>query len=183
MAETVEYIVRIVGLGGDDDEKKEKEKPSALTSGLEGLQKALHPIDNALKHKKNETENMFYIKEATKNAISVAETGIQLTLNRYFKLSEDYKSQNYLNNVMSNVNRAKGFASSTISGAVAGAKFGPVGAVFGALISGTANIGKQLIEWDNTLKNFYSSMNATRVETSFRARRAGLYDGGKGTEN
>ena len=184
MAETVEYIVRIVGLGGDDEEKKEKEKPSALASGLEGLQKALHPIQNALKHNKDEKAGAYFGKEVAKNVIGTMEVVATTSINRYFRLSEDYKGQNYLNNIMGNINRAKQFASGTIAGAAAGAKVGGgIGAIAGAALGGTTTFVKQAIQFQNTVMEFKNSLNATRIETAFRAERAGLYDGGKGTEN
>ena len=183
MAETVEYVVRIVGLGGSDEDKKEKEKPSALTSGLEGLQKALHPIQTLTKVNKDDSSFIMGAKQIAKAGINFLETEIPLGLNRYFKLSEDYKSQNYLSNVMNNINRTKGLATSVVGGTMTGAKAGPWGAVIGAVVGGISNIGTQLISWNDKIANFNSSMNATRVETNFRAKRAGLYDGGKGTEN
>ena len=183
MAETVEYVVRIVGLGGGEGDKEDK-KPSALTSGLEGLQKAMHPIQSFLKHDKDEGPGAYFGREMAKNFINTMEIVTTTTVNRYFQLSEDYKGQNYLNNVMGNISRIKQFGTSTIAGAIGGAKVGgAAGLVLGATIGGTTTFIKHAVEYQNNIKQFKMSLNATRIETAFRAERAGLYDGGKGTEN
>ena len=183
MAETVEYVVRIVGLGGDSEEE-EKTKKSGLVTGLEGLQKAMHPIQNALKHSKDESSGVFFGKEIAKSVISTIETTTTTSLNNYFRLSENYNCQNYLTNVMANINRAKGFGSSILTMSLAGAKVGGgYGALAGAIIGGTTTLINQSLQYQNTVIEYKTSLNATRIETSFRAERAGLYDGGKGTEN
>lgn len=181
MAETVEYVVRIVGLGGDDEDKNKK--TDALSSGLKGLQKSMHPIQNALKHQKGESAKAAVGKEFAKNVINTTELLVVNSINRYFVMSEDYKNQNYLNNVMSNINKVKSFGGSMITGAIAGSAGGPIGAIAGAALGGLASYTKMKVEYNNTLRSYKASLNATRVETSFRAERAGLYDGGKGTEN
>lgn len=183
MADSVEYVVRIVGLGGGDDEDKTKKTKSALTTGLEGLQKAMHPIQSALSHKKGEDLSTYYGKEVAKNTIRTVETIVTTSVNRYFRLSEDYRGQNYMNNVMGNINRAKGFGDSVVAGAIAGSKFGPFGAVIGTAVNGASTLIRDVINYQNQIADYKTSLNATRIETSFRAERAGLYDGGKGTEN
>ncbi len=181
MADTVEYVVRIVGLGGGESEDEKQD--SGLTSGLQGLQKAMHPLRTFTTHKKDESTTMLWVRESVKNASDLLGTAVPLEINRYFKLSEDYKSQNYLTNVMSNISKAKSFAGAAVSGMMTGAAAGPVGAVVGAVVGVGVNVATQAIRWNNTVANFNASMNATRVETNYRAKRAGLYNGGKGTEN
>ena len=183
MADSVEYVVRIVGLGGGDDEDKTKKTKSALTTGLEGLQKAMHPIQSSLVHKKGDKIEDYFGIEVAKNGIRTLETVVTTTVNRYYKLSEDYRAQNYMNNVMGNINRVKSFGDSAVAGAIAGSKFGPVGAVLGAAINGASTLIRDVINYQNQIADYKTSLNATRIETSFRAERAGLYDGGKGTEN
>lgn len=184
MAETIEYVVKIVGLGGDDEDDKEKNKPNALASGLEGLKRAMHPVQTALSHKNNEGPVAYFGRETAKSAISLLETVTVTTVNRYFRLSEDYKSQNYLNNVMGNINRAKSVLNSTLTGAIGGAKVGGVpGAIGGVILGAATSAITQGLEYRNQTIEFKTALNATRIETAFRAERAGLYDGGKGTEN
>lgn len=178
MAETVEYIVRVKGLT-ESSEKSEDEKTSQKPSGFKKLQKAIHP----LKHSKDEGFVTYYGKEVAKNAISLGHQVVTLSVNRYFQLSEDYKGENYLNNVMGNINRVKSIGSSIVGGAMAGSTFGPLGIVVGAAVSGATTVIRQQIDFKNKVASFEQSLNATRVETAFRAQRAGLYDGGKGTEN
>lgn len=185
MAEVIEYILRVKGLGGDDDEggggKKEE---SALTTGLEGLQKKMHPIRNALKHVKDESSNVYFLKEIGSNVMQATSDVVDISVNRYFRMSEDYKGQNYLNNVKRNIGRAKSFSNSILMGAIGGSKVaGAPGAIVGVAISGVSSLTSQIIQYQNSIASFKQSLNATRVQTAFQAERAGLYDGGRGTEN
>lgn len=181
MADTVEYVVRIVGLGGNEEKEEEKKK---LSSGFEKVQQLMHPIQTALRHEKGEEPDVYFGKEIAKTAISSLESVTTTSINRYYRMSEDYIGQNYLNNVMSNINRTKQFAGSVLAGAMGGAKVGgALGAIAGGALGGTTNLINQAISYNNTIIEYKTSLNATRIETSFRAERAGLYDGGKGTEN
>lgn len=187
MADTVEYVVRIVGLGGggdDTNESKQGEKNNGIPSGLDGLQAAMHPIQSILSHKKDESPNVYFGKEIAKNTISTLENVTTTSINRYFRMSEDYVAQNNLNNVMGNINRAKQLAGSTLSGAMSGAQVGGApGAIIGATIGGVSAVANQVISYNNTIIEYKTALNATNIEKSFRAERAGLYDGGKDTEN
>lgn len=186
MADTVEYVVRIVGLGGggdDTNENKQGGKNNGIPSGLDGLQAAMHPIQSILSHKKDESPDVYFGKEIAKNTISTLENVTTTSINRYFRMSEDYVAQNNLNNVMGNINRAKQLAGSTLSGAMSGAKFGPSGVIIGATIGGASAVANQVISYNNTIIEYKTALNATNIEKSFRAERAGLYDGGKDTEN
>lgn len=192
MAEVAEYVVVIKGLINETPEEPSAEedtkpipapKKSTLTSSLQEIQKMLHPIQSALSHNKGEDKFTYFGKEIAQGVVSNAETAVTLTLNRYFRLSEDYRSENYLMNLNQDISIAKSIAGSTISGAIGGSKFGPVGAVVGAGIGGGSAALNAVLNWQNTKANFYATINATNTEQEFRAKRAGLYDGGRGTEN
>ena len=180
------FVVEFKGLTSKSDEEstsKTKNTKSALTTGLEGLQKALSPIRTATAHTKDEPAGDYFLKEIGKNNIEMISNVADYSISRYFRLSEDYRSEYYLNNVMGNINRAKSFTMSTLSGAIRGSKFGPIGAAVGATISAATTGVNQWISYQKQIDSYEQSLNATRVETAFRAQRAGLYDGGKGTEN
>ena len=186
-----EYILRITGLdgnGGGGGEKPDSEAPESenkkLASGIKGLQRALHPTNSLTSHKSEEAVGIYFGKEIAKNAIGTLAEAIQMSANRYFRLSEDYKSQNNLNNIARNISTVQGFGDSILSGAVGGATIGgPVGAAIGATINGSTFALRSAVRWNDTIANFNSSMNATRAQTDFSAARAGLYNGGRGTEN
>lgn len=194
MAEVAEYVVVIKGLINETPEEPAIEenttpapapapKKNTLTSSLQEIQKMLHPIQSALSHNKGEGKFAYFGKEIAQGVVSNTETAVTLTLNRYFRLSEDYKNENYLMNISQDISIVKSIAGSTLGGAIAGAKFGPVGAVAGAVIGGGSTALNAVINWQNTKANFYATINATNTEQDFRAKRAGLYDGGRGTEN
>lgn len=194
MAEVAEYVVVIKGLINETPEEPAIEedttpsptpapKKNTLTPSLQKVQNMLHPIQSALSHNKGEDKFTYFGKEIAQGVISNAETAVTLTLNRYFRLSEDYRSENYLMNLNQDISIVKSIAGSTISGAIGGSKFGPVGAVVGAGIGGGSAALNAVLNWQNTKANFYATINATNTEQDFRAKRAGLYDGGRGTEN
>ena len=186
MAEVVEYVVRIKGLNNmsnDDDSNGTNPNTTALSSGLSFLQKTMHPIQNSIKTLQGKNEVGYVIGGIANGVVNNVSSYASMNINRYFRLSEDYKGQNNLNNIMTNVKRAQSFGLSIAAGGLAGAKFGPIGAVGGMIISGTSNAVNQVIQYQNLVANYKQSLNATRTETVFNANRAGLYDGGKGTEN
>lgn len=192
MAEVAEYVVVIKGLINETPEEPTVEedttpapapKKNTLTPSLQKVQKMLHPIQNALSHNKGEDKFTYFGKEIAQGVVSNAETAVTLTLNRYFRLSEDYRNENYLMNISQDISIVKSIAGSTIGGAIGGSKFGPIGAVAGGVIGGTSSALNAVINWQNTKANFYATINATNTEQDFRAKRAGLYDGGRGTEN
>lgn len=182
MADSMEIVVVVKGLVGE--EKSESKSPSASPSGFDKLKKMSHPISSILSHNKGESSGAYFGKEVARNVINITTKTASLSVNRYFQLSEDYKGQNYLNNIMANINRAKSLGSSVLNGAESGALVGgAAGAAAGAVISGTFNLLNQSIDYQNRVWNYEVSLNATRSETTFKAKRAGLYDGGRGTEN
>ena len=56
---------------------------------------------------------------------------------------------------------------------------GPTGAVIGA----AGWVGSEILQNQASLSSYYSSINATSMQTEFSRTRAGLVDNGRGTEN
>lgn len=109
--------------------------------------------------------------------------GVQANINHYFALSEDYMGENTYNNVMATLNNIKGMASSVIGGAVAGSVAGPIGAGVGALIGATSGVVSNYLSFQQRMSSYYQNLNASNYQTAYARKRAGLTDGGKGTEN
>ena len=99
------------------------------------------------------------------------------------QINNYYKNQAYLNNIKNNIAKAKNLGSSIMSGAMMGATFGPVGAGVGAAMGAITSSIDMIREYDILKANFESSLNATRISTTWQAQRAGLYNNGRGTEN
>lgn len=179
-------VVRFTGLvstDSDDIEDKAKKPKTSLSTGFKGLQWALHPVRQALDKAESINEGVSFISWVAKRQLSSLPTIANYSVSRYFRMSEDYRTENYMNNIMGNINRAKSIGESVLGGAMVGAKFGPVVSAAGAVIGGASTAFNQYINYQNQIASYERSLNATRVETAFKAQRAGLYDGGKGTEN
>lgn len=99
-----------------------------------------------------------------------------LALTRYFNLSENYLAQNDYQNIMTTINKASSFASAAGAGLFVA---GPIGAAIGV---GAWGVG-ELISYQSRMSEYYRNLNAINFGTAWGQERAGLYDGGKGTEN
>jgi hypothetical protein len=106
-----------------------------------------------------------------------------MSKNRYFNMTENYILENEVNNFTTVAGNTASVVNSAIIGAKMGAAAGPGGAVAGALIGVGFNLANKAITYQGTLSNYYSSLNATNMQTEWSARRAGLWDEGRGTEN
>ena len=70
-----------------------------------------------------------------------------------------------------------------ISGAITGSALGPAGAVAGAVI-GTVGWGvNEIMNYQQRMSNTYQLLNSNNFSTNFAQVRAGLINGGRGTEN
>ena len=178
------YEIKISGLGGGDEEEKKEIKNKSEPNGLETISKALHPIKTVESYAKSSGNGPAYFALKTfENAVNLTTTAVKMDVNRYFQFSEDYKNQAYLNNIKNNIAKAKNLGSSIMSGAMVGATFGPVGAGVGAAMGVITSSIDMIREYDILKANFESSLNATRISTTWQAQRAGLYNNGRGTEN
>ena len=116
----------------------------------------------------------------------VADTMLTLAENnfsRYARLSEDYIANNTRQFVNTSINQVKGFVGSVGSGAANGMMFGLAGMAIGAVIGGVSNLANNFIETKEAESRFYQSINASKAQSAFSMQRAGLTDGGRGTEN
>ena len=122
--------------------------------------------------------------QLAKNAVSVISDLAEINFSRYTRLSEDYMANNSVSLVKSAVSQVTGFASSIMSGAMSGAAVGgPIGAAVGATISAATYGFKSWVQTKEAESKFYQTLNASRSQSAFSLQRAGLTDGGRGTEN
>ena len=164
MASFKKITIEIVGMSrpGGEGASLQKEDDSKKDGSKQGQKK------------ENEKSAVMktYVFNNTKNLINQA---VNTTLNRYYALSENYKFQNTVTNLKTTLSTGRNLVSSI----VAGAEFGPVGAIAGAVI-GVASEGINLF---NKYSNYYQQLNATNMQTEWTGKRMGLYDEGRGTEN
>ena len=121
--------------------------------------------------------------QLAKSAVSVVSDLAEINFSRYTRLSEDYMANNSVSLVKSAVGQVTGFASSIMSGAMSGAAAGPIGAAVGATISAATYGFKSWVQTKEAESKFYQTLNASRSQSAFSLQRAGLTDGGRGTEN
>ena len=106
----------------------------------------------------------------------MVEQSANLSMSRYFRMSENYLAEQEFENFKTSVGKVKNFGSAVIAGAI-------LGNVPGAVVGAAAFAVTEAISYKGRMSNYYSALNATKYGTEFGAERAGLYDGGKGTEN
>lgn len=178
-SDTRKIVIEIIN--NDSDEKNEKNPPKKEDSTLKALQIALKPIKSLEKVIVGDSQSTKYVYDSLKNlAIDMTIT----TLSRNYRLSEDYLSQNALNNTQKLLGKAGGIASSMISGAMVGSALAPgVGTIVGAVLGTGFNIASEALAGTERLSQYYSSLNSASFQSEFSAHRAGLLNEGRGTEN
>lgn len=155
--------------GGVKTPKKEEDEFS--------LNKLLHPMNNLAKKADKSLFGKTYFFTHTYNTIkSLSKSATDLSIQRYFNLSENYLAENTYNNIKNNIQKAGGLASSVISG-------GMLGGVAGAAVGAVAWGANELISYNNTLSSYHSAINTSVMGTQFSNIRASLYNNGRGTEN
>ena len=108
----------------------------------------------------------------------------QVSLNRYFSMSENYMAETDYQNAMTLINKGKSLYSSLTTSALAGgAVGGPFGVAVGAIIGATSWAANEYVNYQQRMSNYYQNLNATRYQTEFDRTRMGLTNEGKGTEN
>lgn len=148
------------------------------SDGSSDLQKMLHPIksiENQILGKS------IFVNQAYQQAKGIIKNVATYQIYRNFTLKEDYLGEQDFKNTMTSINKAISFGSAVVSGAVVGSMAGlpAVGALIGAtgyLINETVNYGKRM-------DSANLSLNSSVIQTNFGRTRAGLIDGGKGTQN
>lgn len=124
------------------------------------------------------------VKMGVEKVGNIAMQTAQVSLNRYFSMSENYMAETDYQNTMTMINKGKSLFSTISSAALAG---GAVGGPMGAAISSIAAAGvwgiNEYVNYQQRMSNYYQNLNATRYQTEFDRTRLGLTNEGKGTEN
>lgn len=163
--------------------KKKPIKDRALSS-IFSMDNLLHSKPKEiLKQIQNSSAFGYGLVQISKSAVNIASDLAEINFSRYTRLSEDYMANNSISLVKNAVSQVTGFASSIISGAMAGSAAGPVGAVIGATVNAATYGIKSWIQTKEAESKFYQTLNASKSQSAFSLQRAGLTDGGRGTEN
>lgn len=170
MAEVRKITIEIVegSGGGDDGEKKTKKKKKT-------------------KEEKEKEKRQKAWKQIGKNAFNTAKemviSSVESSLQREYTLTENYMAQTIYANAKKSISMVTSLGT-TIAGA---AQVGSIAGGAGMLVSvGVAVTGwafNQYIDYQNRMSSYYQSLNAGNYQSDFSQIRAGLIDGGRGTEN
>lgn len=122
--------------------------------------------------------------QAVKSVVSVVSDLAEINFSRYTRLSEDYMANNSVSLVKSAVGQVTSFISSVGSAAMAGAAVGGLPGAVASSAMAVATYGvKSWVQTKEAESKFYQTLNASRSQSAFSLQRAGLTDGGRGTEN
>ena len=120
---------------------------------------------------------------ALSQTINSLEQTVDLSVNRYFNMSENYVAQTAYGNIKKGIGMVSSLTTSVMSGVTMGSAFGPVGMLIGGALSVGAWGLNQYQQYLDRMNSYYTALNETNFGTSWARQRAGLYDGGRGTEN
>lgn len=186
--ETRRWVIEIKDVSEGQEEKKKSKNPlNTLQKIIANPGQLIHSslLDSAESlYEKNSKAGLVAAAgiEAASKMVSAVESVADFSIDRYCTLQEDYSTKQFLSNWKDTYGRAKGAASSIISGAASMSSFGVKGMIFGAAL-GAANFGfNQYMEYQKRMSSYYQKLNSTNYETGFAASRAGLI-GSSGTEN
>lgn len=181
MAETRKIVIEILdGESGGNGEKTSKEKDPNKEMA-KTLNKVIHPLKTAESVTIGKVAILSY---GLQQAKQIANQTFSFGIDRKLSLTENYLAQNEYNNFKTTISKAKSLAGTVGSGAVAGVQVGGAwGAVIGAVVGTVAWGAGQYTENRANLSSYYQEINTTNYNSQFSRTRAGLVDGGRGTEN
>lgn len=183
MADTRDITITIISKNGDEenihDENAGKGQPVNPTNKNTKVTSYLKSSNDPNKYAQAAAAFI-----AISGAKQLLENTIQLTLNRYYNMSENYISQNEYRNIMTGVSKVASLGGTIVSGATSGFFIGgPVGGVVGGLVAGLGWGANEYVNAQATKSQYYSQINASNINVAYMRERAGLYMNGKGTEN
>lgn len=122
----------------------------------------------------------FYL---TTNAISTLRTLSDMGYSRYIDLTEDYMAQMGAQNMQAHLSRIGTLSGSTISGAMVGAKFGPIGAIIGSIVGFGMGGFRNELSVRRTIAEQERALHEEAYSLYFNTLRAGAVNYSRGTEN
>lgn len=116
------------------------------------------------------------INQAVSTAKRIVSQAVETGLSMSFQLTENYLAENTYNNAKTVINKVVSNGTVMTGALLTG----------NPIIVGITAIGlgvSETITRVSRMSGYYQSLNASRIQTDYLQRRAGLYDGAKGTEN
>jgi hypothetical protein len=180
MADTRKITIEILNSESGSNDSEKSGNIGADDNIGKTINKIMHPIKSA----ENVTIGKTVIlNQAYQQAKQMLTQTIDLSLNRYYTLTEDYLGQTNYQHIRTAYGKVTGLASSIAGGAMTGGMAGPVGAAIGAVIGATSWGINQTIQNQANLSGYYQDLNAANFNMQFNRTRAGLVNEGRGTDN
>lgn len=168
MADDRKIVIEILNASADGSEENSAETKKDADDLVKILQDPLSKNKKARKDK-GEIVGAYVKKQAAKLTMSA----LKNTFDTYNNLRDDYLMENSMNAFHSLANVGETMFNSILGGAMIGMP--GLGAVVGAVSIGVNERNRRM--------NYYQNLNATNVQDDFYRRKAGLIDGGRGTQN
>lgn len=173
MAEKRKITIEILG-GGDSSSSNSQNKVDDSESQVgKVINKIMHPIKTLESSTIGKSVIANQVYQQSKQMLSQT---IELSINRYYTLTEDYLGQTNYQHIRTSYSKIKGLAASVAGGAMFG---GIAGAALGVVSWGI----NESIQNIANLSGYYQDLNASNFNMQFNRTRAGLIDEGRGTEN
>lgn len=177
MADTRKITIEILDGNASGDSQKNKSKEKTRIDNQRELNKFINRTIYPLKDDDGiSIGKTVILNQAYQQAKQMLNQTIDLSLNRYYTLTEDYLGQTNYQNIRNIYGKVTGLAASIGGGAIIG---GPIGAAIGAVSWGV----NQYIQNKANLSGYYQDLNAANFNTDFNRTRAGLVNEGRGTDN
>lgn len=182
--------IEIIGGGSSgsslnsSSKKQDSEQTKANKQKQDILKTIFNPIntfENQLFENSDKSWKTNCAKQIYDNAKQTLLNGIDYAITRHNNLTEDYLAENQYKVIKGSYQKISGFFSSVGNGAIQGASFGTTGAIVGALVSGVSWGVKETTSYNQRWSSYHQQLNAVNFNTQFNSKRAGLYDGGRGT--
>lgn len=169
MAEVRKITIEIVegDGGGDDGEKTKKKKKTKEEKEKENKKKAWKQIG---KNAFNEAKEMLI-------------SGVENSLQREYTLTENYMAQTTYANAKKSISMVTSLGTTIAGAAKVGSLAGGAGIAVSVGVAVVSWAFNQQIAYQTRMSSYYQSLNASNYQSDFSQIRAGLIDGGRGTEN
>lgn len=175
MADLRKIVIEVVEKQAGANKTPDKPAPSPSTPNQPDApadpESEKHPNDK-LDNYRNRAFLMYMFRQG-KNAVV---SSVSLSLNRRFAVYENYIGQTNFQNAMTAISKMGSAVGSAVG---AGLFFGPAGVA----VSLASTFVSEIIQVTARMNTAYRQLNITNANTAYAASRAGLVDGGKGTEN
>lgn len=173
MAEERKITIEILDGGGSSSSNSQNKVDDSEEQVGKVINKIMHPIKTLESSTIGKSVIANQVYQQSKQMLTQT---IDLSVNRYYTLTEDYLGQTNYQHIKTSYSKIKGLASSIAGGAMVG---GPIGAAVGAVSWGV----NEFIQNKANLSGYYQDLNASNFNMQFNRTRAGLIDEGRGTEN